>query len=109
MEILIPFLLLAGLGIILGLAIGLVAKKFEVPQDPKFTEIRESLPGANCGGCGFAGCDAYAKAVLEGKAPLTSCAVGGEPVSRAIAGIMGVEQEESRFCPVFRRHLPRTG
>ena len=93
MEILTPFLLLAGLGILLGLAIGLVAKKFEVPQDPKFTQIRESLPGANCGGCGYAGCDAYAKAVLEGKAPLTSCVVGGEPVSRAIAGIMGVEQE----------------
>ena len=92
MEILTPMLLLAGLGVIFGILISVVAKKFEVPQDPKFPEVREALPGANCGGCGFAGCDAYAKAVCAGEAPITACVVGGTAVSRKIGQIMGVEE-----------------
>lgn len=76
-EILIPFLILAVMGLLFGIGIGLVSKKFSVPQDPKFPLIRDALPGANCGGCGYAGCDAYAKAVVSGEAPINACAVGG--------------------------------
>ncbi|MBQ7063808.1 MAG: RnfABCDGE type electron transport complex subunit B [Firmicutes bacterium] len=91
-EILTPFLLLAGLGIVFGLCIGVVAKKFEVPQDPKFPLVRDVLPGANCGGCGYAGCDAFAKAVISGEASLSGCVVGGEAVAHKVAEILGVEE-----------------
>ena len=52
--------------------------------------IGEELPGNNCGGCGFAGCDALAKAIAEGKAPANACPVGGAPVGEKIAAILGV-------------------
>ena len=91
LEILTPLWILAGLGLVFGLAIGLAAKKFAIQPDPKFEQIREALPGANCGGCGYAGCDAYARAVADGSASPSACAVGGAAVSANIAGILGVE------------------
>ncbi len=90
-EILIPFLILAVMGLLFGIGIGLVSKKFSVPQDPKFPLIRDALPGANCGGCGYAGCDAYAKAVVSGEAPINACAVGGEAASQKMAEVLGVK------------------
>ena len=93
LEILTPLLILAGLGLVFGVAIGLVAKKFAIQQDPKFEQIRDALPGANCGGCGYAGCDAYAKAVAAGSAPVNACAVGGAAASQKIAQILGVEAQ----------------
>lgn len=91
LEILIPFLILAVMGILLGVGIGFVAKKFAVPQDPKFPLVRDALPGANCGGCGYAGCDAYAKAVIAGEAPINACSVGGAAAAEKLAEVMGVE------------------
>lgn len=91
MQVLIPFLILAVLGLVFGIGIGAAAKKFFVPQDPKFPMIRDALPGANCGGCGYAGCDAYARAVAKGEAPINACAVGGEAASRKMAEVLGVE------------------
>ena len=52
------------------------------------------LPGANCGGCGYAGCAAYAEAVLNGEAPIGACASGGNECAQAMAAIMGVQAEE---------------
>ena len=90
LEILTPLLILAGLGLVFGVAIGLVAKKFAIQQDPKFEQIRDALPGANCGGCGYAGCSGLAAAIVKGEAEVSGCPVGGAPVAAKIGDIMGV-------------------
>ena len=65
-----PILAIGGMGLVFGVGLGIASKKFAVPVDEKVEGIRENLPGANCGGCGFAGCDAFAKAVASGEAKL---------------------------------------
>ena len=65
MTVLFAALALALLGLILGGLIGFTAKKFAVETDPRIEEITNLLPGANCGGCGYAGCADYARAIVE--------------------------------------------
>ena len=55
-------------GLILGLFLGFMGKKFAVEVDQKEIDVRAELPGNNCGGCGYAGCDALAKAIAAGEA-----------------------------------------
>ena len=55
-------IVLAVLGAVCGLALAIASKVFAVPVDEKAEKIRECLPGANCGACGFSGCDGYAAA-----------------------------------------------
>jgi len=64
-----------------------------VETDPRLDALNECLPGANCGGCGYAGCGAYAEAVLNGEAPIGACASGGNECAQAMAAIMGVKAE----------------
>lgn len=78
-----------GIAFILGVLLGLFKKIFHVEMNPKITQVREALSGANCGGCGFAGCDAFAKAVVESGAPSDGCVAGGQGCATAIAKIMG--------------------
>ena len=94
MEIIIAILILGGLGLIFGLVLAAASKVFYVETDPRLDELNACLPGANCGGCGFAGCGAYAEAVLKGEAPVGKCASGGNECAKAMAAIMGVEAEE---------------
>ena len=72
-----------------------------VLSDGKEAAIREELPGNNCGGCGYPGCDGLAKAISEGKAPVNACPVGGAPVGEKIAAIMGVEAGSSEKKVAF--------
>ena len=67
-SILIAAGLIGAMGLIFGALLAVVSKIFAVKEDPRKALVRAALPGANCGGCGFAGCDAYAQAVAEGKA-----------------------------------------
>ena len=67
----------------------------------KRAAVREELPGNNCGGCGYPGCDGLAKAIAEGKAPVNACPVGGAPVGEKIAAIMGVEAGSSEKKVAF--------
>ena len=94
-EILYPITVLGGLGLIFGSSLSLASKVFSVEVNPKVDEIRKALPGANCGACGFPGCDGLANAIAEGKAPVNSCSVGGNPVAEVVAEIMGVNAVES--------------
>lgn len=82
--------LLAVLGVIFGIALAVVASRFVVKVDPKVDQVRETLPGANCGACGFAGCMGYAEAVVGNPdvAP-NLCAPGKSPVAAKIAQITG--------------------
>ena len=93
MQIVIAIAILGGLGLIFGLVLAAASKVFYVETDPRLDQLNECLPGANCGGCGFAGCGAYAEAVLNGEAPIGACASGGNECAQAMAAIMGVKAE----------------
>ncbi len=82
-----------GTGLLIGLFLGFAAKKFEVEVDEKELKVRELLPGANCGGCGYAGCDACAKAIAEGNAKVDVCPVANQEAYNAIADVMGTAGE----------------
>ncbi|MEI3101926.1 MAG: RnfABCDGE type electron transport complex subunit B [Oscillospiraceae bacterium] len=89
-SILLAILVLGVLGGIFG-AVLAVASKIYVEVDPKQEAIRACLAGANCGGCGYPGCDGYAAAVAAGEAPTNRCVAGGAECAEKVARIMGVE------------------
>ena len=91
MKILLPVLIFIGLGLLMGALLALASKLFAVKKDEKAEAIKECLPGANCGGCGYSGCEAYAAAVSAGEAPVNKCSVGGAEAASKIAQIMGVD------------------
>lgn len=96
MNLIIYTILLAlVIGFVLGLLLGLFKKIFAVQVDPKVQEVRDALSGANCGGCGYAGCDAFAEAVVSGEASVTGCVAGGAAVADKVADIMGVSAESA--------------
>lgn len=81
------------LGLIFGVVLGIAAKAFEVEVDPKVTTIRSLLPGANCGACGFPGCDGMANAMASGNAPATGCPVASSDAVQKISEVLGVSSE----------------
>lgn len=91
MNILFAIAVLGGLGLVFGLILTITSKIFHVETDPRVAQVRDALPGANCAGCGYAGCDACADAIVAGKAPITACPVGGAAAAEKIGAIMGVE------------------
>ncbi|MGN0658085.1 MAG: RnfABCDGE type electron transport complex subunit B [Emergencia sp.] len=93
-EIIIAVVSLCAISVIIGVALSIAEKVFHVEVNETELAVREVLPGSNCGGCGYAGCDALAKAVAEGEAAVTACPVGGQSVAEKIAKIMGQEVGE---------------
>ena len=91
--VLIAAAIVAGLGLLIGILLGVVGKVFEVEVDEKEVAIRELLPGNNCGGCGYAGCDALAAAIAKGEAKAGACPVGGSAIAAQIAEITGGSAE----------------
>ena len=89
------------LAFILGFALGIFQEKFKVVRDPLIDEVRAALPGANCGGCGFPGCDGYATAAATGKAPPNKCSAGGASTAEAVAKILGVEAKAEDVVSVL--------
>ena len=91
------------MGAVFGALLAFAAKIFHVEVDPKQEAVRECLAGANCGGCGYPGCDGYAAAVAAGKAPVNCCVAGGQEAADKIAAIMGVsagaEEKMVAFVP----------
>ena len=78
-------------GLLIGILLGLAGSVFEVKVDEKEAAIRACLPGNNCGGCGYPGCDGCAHAIFLGEAPVNQCPVGGAKVAAKIAEVMGVD------------------
>ena len=95
MTIIYAVALLGGLGLIFGAVLTFAAKKFPVEVDERIEQVRSCLAGANCGACGYPGCDGFAKAVVEGKAPVNGCAPAGNKGAQAIAKIMGKDASSS--------------
>ncbi len=93
MQILIPILIFAVMGAVAGILLTVASKVFSVEIDPRKEQITEALPGANCGGCGYAGCADYANAVVEGKAEPNLCKPGGAETTAKIGAILGTSVE----------------
>ncbi len=91
MGIIIAAAVVGAVGLVIGVLLGVASEKFKVEVDEKEILVRNELPGNNCGGCGYPGCDGLAKAIAAGEAAVDACPVGGAPVGAKIAAIMGVE------------------
>ena len=80
------------IGVVAALILFVVARVFKVEEDPRIDDVEKMLPGANCGGCGFAGCRAFAQAMVE-RDDISSlyCAVGGSSCMEAVASYLGKE------------------
>ena len=92
--ILIAVIVLGAIALISAIVLYAVSKKFAVQEDPRIGQVVELLPGANCGGCGFAGCAGMADALVKG-ADLGSidglmCPVGGADVMGQVADLLGM-------------------
>lgn len=94
MELLKPILVLGVLGLLFGVLLSIASRVFAVEMNPLVGSILGVLPGANCGACGFPGCEGLANAIASGKAPVNQCPIGGNPVAQKIAQIMGSEAGE---------------
>ncbi|MCP4623933.1 MAG: FAD-dependent oxidoreductase [bacterium] len=82
---------LLGLGALCGIVLGAASRIFYVWEDPRIAQVEAAFAGANCGGCGYAGCAAAAVAVVGGKAPPSVCVVGGPESAEGAAAVMGME------------------
>ena len=94
MIILKAILVLGIMGGVFGGLLGFASEIFYVKVDPRQEQVREALAGANCGGCGYPGCDGYAAAVARGEAPINKCVAGGAETTAKISAIMGVAAGE---------------
>ena len=95
-PILFAVLLVSAIGLIAGLGLSIASAVMAVPVDEKTENIRACLPGANCGACGFSGCDGYAEALSKGETTDTGlCGPGGKDAAEAIASITGLAVTET--------------
>lgn len=91
MSMLVPIVVLGGLGAALGIGLAVAARVFAVEEDPRVDLLVDALPGANCGACGYPGCSGYAKALAAGEAETNLCSPGGNDTVAKVAEILGVE------------------
>ncbi|MDU0895230.1 Nitrogen fixation protein rnfB [Anaerococcus octavius] len=94
-EILLAVVVLGVLGFLFATLLGLISSKFKVETSVTEEEVRNALPGANCGACGYPGCDGCAAAIAKGEAAVNACVIGGPTTAKAVAKAMGVESVES--------------
>ncbi len=94
------------IGLVCGLILVIASKFMEVKEDPRIAEIRACLPGANCGACGFTGCDGYAKAIVETEGTKTNlCTPGGSASAKRISEVLGTEfKDTEKLCAYVHCH-----
>lgn len=95
-DIFIPIAILGGIALFFGIVLIIASKIFEVKRNEKAEAIRQVLPGANCGACGYSGCDLYADAVAEGKARGNLCIPGTNKSAIEIGKILNTEVETQK-------------
>ena len=100
-NLIYPVASLGGLGLTFGVLLGYASNKFAVEVDERVPQVRAVLPGVNCGGCGYAGCDAYAQAVADGTAPANKCTPGGAAVTEKIGQVLGVSVDAADAMVAF--------
>jgi electron transport complex protein RnfB len=89
----IPLVILSGVGLVMAALLSVARKVFAVEVDERQEMIEEILPGANCGGCGYPGCQGYAAALVKGQAKPNACPPGGADLATELGAILGVEVE----------------
>lgn len=93
--IVVAVISLSAIGAAAAVILYFVAQKFKVIEDPRIDEVEDVLPKANCGGCGYAGCRAFAEGIVKsGSLDGYNCPVGGNTVMSQVAQIMGLVAEE---------------
>ncbi len=93
-----------GVGAVFGMGLAFAAKRFSVKMDPRVEQVREVLPGANCGACGYGGCQQYAEAVVTSEDVVPNlCAPGGAHVAEMVSLITGkkAELKEPQFSRIM--------
>ncbi|MFH0895728.1 MAG: RnfABCDGE type electron transport complex subunit B [Bacteroidota bacterium] len=102
--ILYSIIVMGSIGLLAGVLLFVVARKFYVKEDPRIALIREILPGANCGGCGYPGCNAFAEAIAKSEDMGDFfCPVAGSEPMKQIASLMGVvSPEKAAYVAVVR-------
>lgn len=94
-SILLAVVLVASIGLIAGVGLAVASVVLAVPKDETAEAVRECLPGANCGACGYSGCDGYAAALSKGETKETNlCAPGGNETAKQVAAILGLSAGE---------------
>ncbi len=93
-PVILATIALFGLGLVAAIILAIAAKVFYVWEDPKIAEVEDALLGANCGGCGYAGCSSAAEAVVKCDAKADVCIAGGYDIALAVSKVMGVEVKE---------------
>jgi H+/Na+-translocating ferredoxin:NAD+ oxidoreductase subunit B len=86
---------MGAIAFIAGIVLFIASKKFAVVENPLIDDVEEILPGANCGGCGFAGCRAFAEAAVSNWTDDLNCPVAGSETMAAIAKLLGLEVSET--------------
>lgn len=90
LQVFIPALILLVLAMLFAIALAYLGKKLAVSRDERIDRVRDCLSGANCGACGYAGCDGFATALVEGNAELSSCNATSKEKKEEIADILGL-------------------
>ncbi|MDR2573973.1 MAG: Fe-S cluster domain-containing protein [Desulfovibrio sp.] len=99
-----PVLALLGIGAGAAILLAVASRLLRVEENPTIELIAEALPGANCGGCGFAGCEAYAAAVVTNEdIPANLCSVGGAEVAARVGELSGKVAAAGEPLVAFRR------
>lgn len=101
MSILTAVIIVTVIGAVGGIGLCVCSHFMDVPSDEKAEKILAVLPGANCGGCGYSGCEAYAAALSSGKASPGACAPGGAAAAAKIAEILGVDAADAKQMVAF--------
>lgn len=101
MEILLAFLVVAAVGLVAGILLALISHFFGVEEDERVKAVRACLPGANCGACGYKGCDDYASALAEGKAAANLCIPGSDATASELGVVLGIEVEPPKNATAF--------
>lgn len=86
-----PILLLVSIAFVAAIILGIAARVFYVEEDPRIVAVANLLPGANCGGCGQAGCSSAAEAMVNGEIEVNSCVVGGNETAESIGAVLGYD------------------
>jgi Na+-translocating ferredoxin:NAD+ oxidoreductase RNF subunit RnfB len=93
--VLYTIIILTAIGSVAAVILYFVAQKFKVYEDPRIDEVEEALPSANCGGCGFPGCRAFAETCAKAESlDGLFCPPGGTDTMKNVASILGLVAEE---------------
>lgn len=93
LDVLLAVAVLLAIGLVCAVILVLASHFMSVEVDETVVKVRECLPGANCGACGYTGCDGYAEALAKGGVKANLCIPGGQAVATAVSEVLGVEAE----------------